>query len=143
MKRLNLILPILLLLMIFNTSCSKEEETPAPTPIVTSTPTPTVVVKSFSYVRGSGLTDLNLKVTDASSNVLFFNNITGTLPATSQFSINEDQTYTYIVTANSSSLTETGTFGYSSTSGMWNTSATAPTVIDFHLQGITVTIWKP
>ena len=143
MKRLNLILPIILILMVFSTSCNKEEEA-VPVPVApTPTPTPTVVVKSFSYVRGSGLTDLNLKVTDASSNVLFFNNITGTFPATSQFSINEDETYTYIVTANSSSLTETGTFGFSSTSGMWNTSATAPTVIDFHLQGITVTIWKP
>lgn len=125
------------------TSCSKDKDTPEPAPVVTPTPTPTVVVKSFNYLRGSGFTDLHLEVRDASNNVIFNNNVYSTVPSTVTFSINEDETYNYYIIANGNTFYEDGTFGYSSTSGMWNTAINPPTQVTFQLSSNDVYIWKP
>lgn len=141
MKRLRLIMPAILIVMTFNTSCKKEEEAPTPVPVVTpTTPVPTTQV--LNYFRGSGFTDLNLEVRDASNNQIFYNNVYSSTSIS--FSINEDESYTYSIVANGNTFYEDGTFGYNSTSGMWNTANNPPTqVAFFNSSGNDVYIWKP
>lgn len=141
MKLSALLMPAILIATMLSTSCNKEEETPEPTPVVTPTTT-NPVVKPFTYVKGSGFSDLHLTVRDAANNVIFSNNVY--FNPTVNFSINEDETYTYNVIGNSSTFSEDGTYGYSSTSGIWNTADTAPTQVSFYHGGTSeITIWKP
>lgn len=136
-----LLLVALLGLFTFSfTGCNKDEDPPTPEPVVTTTPTPTVVVKTFTYKRGTGFSDLNLEVRDLSNNQIFFNNITNSNSVS--FSINEDQTYTYSIIANGNTFYETGTYGYSSTSGLWYTPDSAPgEAIFLHSGTFEVTIY--
>lgn len=125
------------------TGCNKEEDLPAPEPTVTATTPPVVTTETGAYIRGSGIYEVNLKVLDASSNVVFFNNVTNTGSVT--FSINKDEVHSYTVAykeTNSSPLTsETGTYGYNSSTGYWYTPDSPSNIVKFDFQGINVTLW--
>jgi hypothetical protein len=118
MKALKLIFPVLLVTgaMIF-TSCGKDEDPPSPAPVVNTQP-PAPTTSTDTYVKGSGWgsSNVNLKVTDQSNNQIFWNNIGST---TATFTINLDETYNYEITYNIPNVTVTGTYGISSTTGVW------------------------
>jgi len=129
MKKLLLVL--LVSTLAFATGCQKESDPPAPEPVVTTTtttpPPAPVMVNNWSGFCSNTITVI---IVEPNGDTLY----QAPLIAPTYFPIAKDSTYDYRIVCAAQSINATGTYGISSTTGLWQTED-APVGITFLLGG--------